>query len=149
MQGGAQCACPCMSRPPARAPSGRVSGRVAGPARAPSAPSGTGVGPAHPRPRRHPAGASAPRLREPRAMAIARNERPLEAGIHTDLEGRMTYGGYLHLDRLLSAQHPRSDPPHHDEMLFIVQHQVSELWLKLAIHELSAAIVFLRRDQVW
>jgi len=82
-------------------------------------------------------------------MAIDRNERPLEAGIHTDLEGRMTYGGYLHLDRLLSAQHPRSDPPHHDEMLFIVQHQVSELWLKLAIHELSAALVFLRRDQVW
>lgn len=88
-------------------------------------------------------------MRYPRAMGIEDNERPLEEGIHTDLEGRITYGGYLHLDRLLSAQHPRSDPPHHDEMLFIVQHQVSELWLKLAIHELGAAVAFLRRDQVW
>ena len=62
-------------------------------------------------------------LRYPVWMTLERNERPLEAGIHTDLAGRMTYGGYLHLDRLLAAQHPLSDPPHHDEMLFIVQHQ--------------------------
>ena len=82
-------------------------------------------------------------------MAVEKNERPLEAGIHTDLSGRMSYGGYLQLDRLLSAQHPVSDPPHHDEMLFIVQHQVSELWMKLMIHELRAAIGFLQRDQVW
>ena len=82
-------------------------------------------------------------------MAVEKNERPLEAGIHTDLSGRMTYGGYLQLDRLLSAQHPVSDPQHHDEMLFIVQHQVSELWMKLMIHELQAAIGFLQRDQVW
>lgn len=82
-------------------------------------------------------------------MAVEKNERPLEAGIHTDLSGRMSYGGYLQLDRLLSAQHPVSDPPHHDEMLFIVQHQVSELWMKLMIHELQAAIGFLQRDQVW
>ncbi|PWK85792.1 tryptophan 2,3-dioxygenase [Fulvimonas soli] len=80
---------------------------------------------------------------------MSENQRELEAGIETDLEGRLTYGGYLRLDRLLSAQHPLSDPPHHDEMLFIVQHQVSELWLKLMIHELRAAIGFLRRDQVW
>jgi tryptophan 2,3-dioxygenase len=81
-------------------------------------------------------------------MSIDRNERPLEAGIHTDLSGRMTYGGYLRLDRLLSAQEPLSKPPHHDELLFIVQHQVSELWLKLLIHELSAAIVHLQRDEL-
>ena len=63
------------------------------------------------------------------AMTVDNNQRPLEAGIHTDLHGRMTYAGYLQLERLLSAQQPVSDPPHHDEMLFIVQHQVSELWL--------------------
>ena len=77
------------------------------------------------------------------------NRRDLEAGIETDLEGRLTYGGYLRLDVLLSAQQPRSVPPHHDEMLFIVQHQVSELLMKLMIHELRAAIDFLQRDQVW
>jgi len=81
-------------------------------------------------------------------MGIDRNERPLEAGIHTDLAGRMTYGGYLRLDRLLSAQQPLSDPPHHDELLFIVQHQVSELWLKLLVHELSAATAHLQRDEL-
>lgn len=82
-------------------------------------------------------------------MSIEDNERPLETGIHTDLSGRMTYAGYLRLDRLLDAQQPVSDPPHHDEMLFIVQHQVSELWLKLLIHELAAAIAHLRNDRVW
>ena len=82
-------------------------------------------------------------------MSLDKNQRPLEPGIHTDLEGRMTYAGYLQLDRLLSAQKPLSDPPHHDEMLFIIQHQVSELWLKLLMHELQAARVFLRGDQVW
>ena len=81
-------------------------------------------------------------------MSIDRNERPLEAGIHTDLSGRMTYAGYLRLDRLLSAQEPLSKPPHHDELLFIVQHQVSELWLKLLIHELSAAVSHLQRDEL-
>jgi len=87
--------------------------------------------------------------RYPDAMAIDNNQRALEDGIHTDLDGRITYGGYLRLDRLLAAQSPLSDPPHHDEMLFIVQHQVSELWLKLVIHELTAAIAHLRRDEVW
>ncbi|OZB59421.1 MAG: tryptophan 2,3-dioxygenase [Lysobacterales bacterium 13-68-4] len=81
--------------------------------------------------------------------AMTDNRRDLEAGIETDLEGRLTYGGYLRLDVLLSAQQPRSVPPHHDEMLFIVQHQVSELWMKLVIHEMAAAMDFLRRDQVW
>ena len=83
------------------------------------------------------------------AMTVDNNQRPLEAGIHTDLHGRMTYAGYLQLERLLSAQQPVSDPPHHDEMLFIVQHQVSELWLKLLMHELQAARAFLQADQVW
>ncbi len=82
-------------------------------------------------------------------MGIDENQRDLEAGIHTDLSGRMSYAGYLHLDRLLSAQHPLSDPPHHDEMLFIIQHQTSELWLKLLIHELSAATDHLRQDHAW
>ncbi len=81
-------------------------------------------------------------------MSLDRNQRPLEPGIHTDLDGRMTYAGYLQLDRLLSAQRPLSDPPHHDEMLFIIQHQVAELWLKLLMHELQAARAFLRQDLV-
>ena len=82
-------------------------------------------------------------------MGIEENQRELEAGIHTDLSGRMSYAGYLHLDRLLSAQHPLSNPPHHDEMLFIIQHQTSELWLKLLIHELGAATAHIRHDRVW
>ncbi|GAB3379401.1 tryptophan 2,3-dioxygenase [Lysobacter fragariae] len=82
-------------------------------------------------------------------MSVEKNQRELETGIHTDLAGRTTYGGYLRLDRLLSAQQPLSDPPHHDEMLFIVQHQVAEVWMKLMIHELRAAIAYLRDDQVW
>ena len=81
-------------------------------------------------------------------MTIEHNQRPLEAGIHTDLAGRTTYGGYLQLERLLGAQQPLSDPPHHDELLFIIQHQVSELWMKLLIHELSSALAHLRRDEL-
>jgi len=79
---------------------------------------------------------------------MSENQRDLEAGIQTDLDGRITYGGYLQLDTLLSAQQPLSQPPHHDEMLFIVQHHVSELWMKLLIHELQAALVHLRADDV-
>ncbi|MET0289540.1 MAG: tryptophan 2,3-dioxygenase family protein [Pseudoxanthomonas sp.] len=82
-------------------------------------------------------------------MSIQDNQRPLEAGIHTDLAGRTTYAGYLRLDLLLQAQQPLSSPAHHDETLFIVQHQVSELWMKLMIHELLAAIAHLGRDEVW
>jgi tryptophan 2,3-dioxygenase len=81
-------------------------------------------------------------------MSVENNERPLESGMHTELAGRLTYGGYLRLDRLLSAQQPLSDPPQHDELLFITQHQVSELWLKLMIHELRAAVVFLQGDDI-
>ena len=88
-------------------------------------------------------------MRQSAPMSIDRNERPLEDSIHTDLEGRLTYGGYLRLDQLLSAQQPLSQPPHHDEMLFIIQHQTSELWLKLLIHELTAATDHIRNDRVW
>ncbi len=76
------------------------------------------------------------------------NQRPLESGIQVDLRDRLTYAGYLQLDRLLSAQKPLSNPPHHDEMLFIIQHQTSELWMKLIVHELHSAIAHLRRDEV-
>ena len=64
--------------------------------------------------------------------------RPVESTIRTDLRGATTYGSYLDLERRLSAQHPRSVPEHHDELLFILQHQTSELWLKLVLHELRA-----------
>jgi tryptophan 2,3-dioxygenase len=79
---------------------------------------------------------------------MTENQRDLEAGIELDLNGRLTYGGYLRLDALLSAQRPLSNPPHHDEMLFIVQHQVAELWMKLLIHELKAALAHLRADDM-
>ena len=81
-------------------------------------------------------------------MTVDSNQRALEAGIHTDLAGRMSYAGYLHLERLLSAQQPLSQPAHHDEMLFIVQHQVAELWMKLMIHELRSALEHLQRDEL-
>jgi len=72
--------------------------------------------------------------------------RPLEAEVTTDLEGRTTYAGYLQLDALLSAQRPLSD--HHDEMLFIVAHHVTELWLKLVGHELRSAVALLAADDL-
>jgi tryptophan 2,3-dioxygenase len=76
------------------------------------------------------------------------NERAIESGIVTDLAGRMTYGSYLDLDRLLAAQHPVSSPEHHDELLFIIQHQTTELWLKLMLHELSSARELLASDDL-
>ena len=79
---------------------------------------------------------------------MSENQRDLEADIQTDLNGKITYGGYLHLDTLLSAQQPLSQPPHHDEMLFIVQHHVSELWMKLLIHELKAAVALMQVDDI-
>lgn len=81
-------------------------------------------------------------------MPIDRNTRALEDGIVTDLAGRMTYGGYLQLDRLLSAQQPVSNPEHHDELLFIIAHQTSELWLKLMLHELRDVRGSLARDDL-
>lgn len=72
----------------------------------------------------------------------------MEPTIQTDLNNRLDYAGYLRLDLLLGAQQPLSDPQHHDEMLFIVQHQTSELWMKLIVHELNEAISFIQRDNL-
>lgn len=77
---------------------------------------------------------------------VERNTRTIEETVVTDFEDRMSYGGYLDLTTLLSAQRPLSDPEHHDELLFIVQHQTTELWLKLMLHELAAACRLLRGD---
>ncbi len=63
-----------------------------------------------------------------------------------DFSKDMSYGDYLHLDEILSAQHPLS--PEHNEMLFIVQHQTSELWMKLMLHELQAAIANVAADKL-
>ena len=79
---------------------------------------------------------------------MTENKRELEPGIALDLKDRLTYGGYLGLDTLLGSQHPLSDPEHHDEMLFIIQHQVTELWMKLFIHELNAAIAHIQGGQL-
>ncbi len=76
------------------------------------------------------------------------NRRELEEGIERDLDGCLTYAGYLQLETLLSAQRPVSQPAYHDEMLFIIQHQVAELWMKLAIHEIEAALRLLREDRI-
>lgn len=62
---------------------------------------------------------------------------PANDGAQMQFDGRMSYTDYLHLDAMLGAQAPLSDA--HDEMLFIIQHQTSELWLRLALHELRAA----------
>ncbi|HET7268960.1 MAG TPA: tryptophan 2,3-dioxygenase family protein [Oleiagrimonas sp.] len=74
------------------------------------------------------------------------HRRDLEKDIQRDLSGRMNYASYLQLEQLLGAQQPVSDPPYHDELLFIVQHHVAELWLKLMIHELKAVINSLDAD---
>ena len=73
---------------------------------------------------------------------------PADDGVVTDFKDRMTYGGYLRLETLLSAQQPLSSPPHHDELLFIIQHQTSELWFKLILHELRAAMRLVQQDQL-
>jgi tryptophan 2,3-dioxygenase len=63
-----------------------------------------------------------------------------------DFSRDMSYGDYLHLDEILGAQHLRSGA--HDEMLFVIQHQVNELWMKLLLHELRAAIAAVAGDQL-
>ena len=73
--------------------------------------------------------------------------RPAHEGAHVDFSsGEMSYGDYLVLDQLLAAQRPRSGQ--HDEMLFIIQHQTTELWLKLIRHELGAARDRVRADDL-
>ncbi|MGC4366197.1 tryptophan 2,3-dioxygenase [Hydrogenophaga sp. R2] len=69
-----------------------------------------------------------------------------QEGAQLDFSADMSYGDYLQLDAILSAQKPLS--PAHDEMLFIVQHQTSELWMKLMLHELHAAIAHVARDDL-
>jgi tryptophan 2,3-dioxygenase len=71
---------------------------------------------------------------------------PTTEGAETDFVRRMSYGDYLNLNAILTAQHPLSDA--HDEMLFIIQHQTSELWMRLAIHELRAARRAIAHDEV-
>src|SRR6185369_130948 len=69
-----------------------------------------------------------------------------DEGAQLDFSRDMSYADYLHLDEVLNAQHPLS--PEHNEMLFIVQHQTSELWMKLMLHELGAAIAAVGGDQL-
>jgi tryptophan 2,3-dioxygenase len=69
-----------------------------------------------------------------------------DPGYITELAADTSYGGYLALEQLLAAQRPRSS--HHDEMLFIIQHQTSELWMKLMIHELGAAIAHVQAGRL-
>jgi len=70
----------------------------------------------------------------------------IEEKAQLDFSKSMSYGDYLSLDAILTAQHPRS--PDHNEMLFIVQHQTSELWMKLMLHELGAAIQNIAKDEL-
>ena len=74
--------------------------------------------------------------------------RDLEQGVQRDFRQAMSYGDYLRLDLVLSAQQPLSSPPRHDELLFIIQHQTSELWLKLMLHELRATRAMLGADEI-
>lgn len=69
-----------------------------------------------------------------------------DQGVYTDFKEQMTYGEYLNLDKILSSQTRLSD--HHDEMLFIVIHQVSELWMKLILHEVNASITAIQQDEL-
>ncbi|CAM3330959.1 tryptophan 2,3-dioxygenase [Nocardioides dubius] len=81
-------------------------------------------------------------------QSVPANTRQIEESVVTDFSDRMSYGGYLDLATLLAAQRPLSQPEHHDELLFIVQHQTTELWLKLVLHELTDACARLRADDL-
>ena len=100
-----------------------------------------------------PANRPSPLVGRPRAVHSAAMNGPRgeatdgdpESGIHTDFRETMAYADYLRLDSLLAAQAPLSDS--HDELLFIVLHQATELWFKLMLHEIAAATARLRADQ--
>ena len=77
---------------------------------------------------------------------MSKREKPAHEGAHTDFRGEMSYGDYLQLDRLLACQKPLT--ARHDEVLFIIIHQATELWMKLVIHELEAAIARIRQDEL-
>lgn len=81
-----------------------------------------------------------------RSISELEGKMKQEKGIHTDFKNDMTYGEYLSLEHILSNQNRLSN--HHDEMLFIIIHQVSELWMKLIIHELQAAIEAIQRNEL-
>src|SRR4026208_2231782 len=78
----------------------------------------------------------------------ARSVREIEEGVQRDFSAAMSYGDYLGLDQLLSAQPPPRHPEQPDELLFIIQHQTSELWLKLMLHELRSARALLTADEL-
>ncbi|WP_457580157.1 tryptophan 2,3-dioxygenase [Ensifer canadensis] len=71
---------------------------------------------------------------------------PSKEGAQMSFKGRMSYSDYLMLEKVLDAQEPLSKA--HDEMLFIIQHQTSELWMKLALHEINAAVLSIRQDRL-
>jgi tryptophan 2,3-dioxygenase len=77
---------------------------------------------------------------------MSENRRELETSIHLEIPPGGTYGDYLHLDELLAAQRPVTAV--HDEMLFIIQHHTSELWIKLLVHELDLAVALVRADRL-
>lgn len=77
---------------------------------------------------------------------MSENRRELDKGMHLELSKGSTYGDYLRLDELLAAQRPVTDV--HDEMLFIIQHHTSELWIKLLLHELDRAVDLVRLDRL-
>ncbi|MDJ0468276.1 tryptophan 2,3-dioxygenase [Rhodococcoides fascians] len=81
-------------------------------------------------------------------MSVEANTRKIEKSVVADFSDRMSYGSYLDLDTLLSAQKPVSTPEHHDELLFIIQHQTTELWLKLVLHETLAARAAFDADDI-
>ncbi len=90
---------------------------------------------------------SCPFNTEPTGAQASKNEAIVrDEKAQLDFSRDMSYGDYLQLDTILSAQHPLS--PTHDEMLFIVQHQTSELWMKLMLHELQAAIRHMANDEL-
>lgn len=70
---------------------------------------------------------------------------PAREGAQMSFDGRMSYGDYLQIDRILTAQHCLTEA--HDEMLFIIQHQTSELWMRLALHEIDAARRMIAADR--
>ena len=71
---------------------------------------------------------------------------PPESGAHTDFRDAETYSDYLRLDTLLACQQPKSD--HHDEMMFVIIHQATELWMKLILHEVTAATACVAADDL-
>lgn len=79
-------------------------------------------------------------------MQKKQNSFELEKGIHTDFQEEMSYTSYLQLDKILSSQRRLSN--HHDEMLFIIIHQTSELWMKLILHEMESAIQCILDDDL-